>query len=650
MSHRGPARSGLVGAAALLLGLGGVLLWMMLIGGPVEMVRGLVGANDHFRKAESALSSGSLKTARYETHAAAAAVDRLEAGYKLSGPLLDLASIDDRVRRGRRALPHLVSALEDTSAAARGTLSIADDSLRGPNKIIERNPETDQARVRLDRVEEIGELVTTIRADVASARSELEAIDPSDLPKRFRADLARGIDRAVEADAVLADAEAGFEILPSVLGAEGPRTYLLAMQNSGELRGTGGAMLRFADLRFDDGAAELLPSQSVYKIDRERTRLDIPLPGDAWYVAGIEDAQRFGNANWSPDWPLTSELTLAYREEADRELLPNEELPPIDGMIGVDPTVMEEMLTAAGRFETEGGRPITTRKVARLLLYQAYAQFPNPGERRGRLNEIVDKFYAQVLKPDYPSKLPDAFGAALASKHLQVWMRDPLEQAFIRAMDWDAGIKKANGADYLMVVEQNVGGNKLNYYEEQTHTMDIRIEGRDAIATTEVAITNGAILPGPRYMLGDSNGLHRPMINVYVPGDAQLVDAAAGPTLLPLAAEGTSMWPATNQPAEHQERGKKVWSATLEIPPGEDGFVRYDYRVPGVVHDRGGRSHYRLVLQHQPKVRPETLELTLELPRDATDIDAPGWKRDGRVLTRVKPLEEDMELRVSWRN
>jgi hypothetical protein len=84
--------------------------------------------------------------------------------------------------------------------------------------------------------------------------------------------------------------------------------------------------------------------------------------------------------------------------------------------------------------------------------------------------------------------------------------------------------------------------------------------------------------------------------------------------------------------------------------PRENGFVRYDYRVPGAVHERGGRSSYRLVLQHQPKIRPETLELTLQLPIGATNVRAPGWKRDGDLLRRIKPLEEDMELKVSWRS
>ena len=649
MSHRGPARSGLVAAAALLSGLAGVSLWLMLMGGPARLAIGLLDANDHLRRAEKALSSGALKVARYETHSAAAAVERMSNGYDLAGPMLDLASLDGRINRARRALPHLMRALEHTSAAATGTLSIADDALRGPNKIIERDPETDVARIRIERIEAIGDLVAHIRTDVTGAREALRAIDPNDLPERYRKDIDRGIAQAHEADSVLARAHAGFEILPAVLGADGPRTYLLAMQNSAELRGTGGAMLRFADLRFDEGVAELLPSQSVYKIDKERTTLDIPLPEDAWYVADIGDAQRFGNANWSPDWPLTAELTLAYRDRADQVLLPNESLSVIDGVIGVDPTVMQELLRAAGRFETAGGRPITARKVLSLLLYKTYAQFPNPGVRRQRLNEIVDEFYAKILKPEYPSKLPDTLGASLATKHMQIWMREPAEQAFIRRMDWDAAIRPAPHADYLYVVQQNVGGNKLNYFEEQAHSMDVRIEGRDALVSTKVEVTNGAILPGPRYVLGDSNGLHRPMINVYVPEDAELISAVPDGTLLPAAAEGTSMWPAPNLPAEHSERGKTVWSATLEIPPTEEGSVRYEYRVPGVVRTKDGRRSYRLVVQHQPKIYPEMLALTLRIPRSATDVVAPGWERDGNVLRRSRPLKEDMELKVSWR-
>jgi hypothetical protein len=72
--------------------------------------------------------------------------------------------------------------------------------------------------------------------------------------------------------------------------------------------------------------------------------------------------------------------------------------------------------------------------------------------------------------------------------------------------------------------------------------------------------------------------------------------------------------------------------------------------VPGVVHRTGNRSTYTLVLQHQPKVRPETAQVRLTLPRGAFAIHADGFERDGQRLVWAKKLTRDTELEVSWRS
>ncbi len=81
--------------------------------------------------------------------------------------------------------------------------------------------------------------------------------------------------------------------------------------------------------------------------------------------------------------------------------------------------------------------------------------------------------------------------------------------------------------------------------------------------------------------------------------------------------------------------------------------MRYEYRVPEVVWTRAGRSGYRLVLQHQPKARPGTMELRFELPEGARDVVAKGFDRRDEgpagVLVWEGPLDEDMVLEVSWR-
>jgi hypothetical protein len=185
--------------------------------------------------------------------------------------------------------------------------------------------------------------------------------------------------------------------------------------------------------------------------------------------------------------------------------------------------------------------------------------------------------------------------------------------------------------------------------------MDVEIDGSDARVSTEKRVWNNGVSPQPPYYLGDSQSnaacsssrcpTHKPMMNLYVQGDAELLawDVEGDRLDTPAPAIWTDGIPPT-----HSELGKKVWSATLDIPPGEQGAFTLDYLVPGVVDAREGRQVYRLHVQHQPKVRPEGLVVRLQLPEGATEVKAPGWERDGDTLVWEEDLKRDMVLEVSW--
>lgn len=623
------------------------MLWVSLLANPWRLATGLVSSADLLRRAEKHLSKGSLKQARYEVLAAVAAAERAASAYRARGPLIDLVTLSETARRALPEVEHLVAAAEHSAAAARGTLEVAQTALRGPNKIISRD-EIGEGVIDLDRIGEIGAIIGEVRHNVQEVASELAAVEPGDLPRAARDDVARGFARARSTERVLADAQVGFRLLPSILGAERKRTYLLGMQNNAELRGTGGAMLRFALLEIDQGRPRLLPSETVYDIDRERQPLfDIELPVDAWYVREIEDAHRFGNANWSPDWPLSARVSIAYGEVSEQPL------PPVDGAILVDPIVMRELLPGAGAIELRSNRFISAKRVVPFLMYNAYSVYPNSGIRRKVLREVVDVFYESLLKPKRPTELVQGMGRSLARKHMQVWLGDPAEQAFVQRMNWDGGIEEARDSDYFYAVQQNVGGNKLNYFEEQQDELSLAVVDRDDVAVrARVTVTNGVFAPQPRYVLGDSGdeeerqALHRPMMNIYAPGRAQLGSCSVRGRRIDTPPP--AVW-APSVP-EHRERGKKVWSATLEVPPGESASFGCRYRVPDAVTMEGGRSVYRLTVQHQPRVRPETLAVRLVLPPEARAIEAAGWDVSGRALTWERRLEEDLVLEVSWRS
>lgn len=651
-------RAGFGATLAFLTGIAGIFLWVSMLAGPFRLASGLLDAREHLDRAERALTKAATKDARYETLAAVAATERARAGLDSESPLLALAGRVPVAGDALKEIPHLVAAAEHSAAAAEGTLDVAQNALRGPDKVIAKDPGDPEGggRIRLDRIRAIARTISDVRKEIRAARDELKAVDLDNLPARARRAVRDGVEKAQKTNELLADVEDGFAILPAVLGADGPRTYVLGMQNSAEQRGTGGALLQFAVFTIDDGKPEFLrKSGTVYDVDQDRQQLTIPLPEDAWYVAGIPDAQRFGNANWSPDWPLSAQLMIDYAQ-ASAALLPDEiaETVPIDdvdGFIAVDPIAMEKLMPGVGPYTAGEGENktvyVTANRLVEFVLYKAYAKYPIQAIRRARLRDIVDGFYENVFKPKHPTELIDGFGSALAEKHMQIWMTDRAEQAFIEQMDWDGGIRVARDSDYLYVVEQNVGGNKFDYFSENTTTMEVSLEGDDAVVSTETRVHNGVFLPQPRWSAGDSarTGLHWPMMNVYVPLEAELIGAT-------YEGDRESTPPnlvfETEAPTEHFEKGKKVWSATFKIPPGEEAAMRLDYRVPGVVRSRDGRRVYRLIVQHQPKVRPEQLGITLTLPEGARAVEARGWKRKGDVLTWDKPLKTDLDLEVSW--
>ena len=642
----------MVTAGIVLAALLGTWLWLSMVTAPWKLVSGLLDARSHLNAAEKALSNGAMKNARYETLAAEAATARARGGFESAGPVMDLLRTLPRVGDALDETEHLVRAAELSADAAKGTLSIAEGALRGPDKIIERDPAdpTRSARFRLDRIDEIAGTVREVRAAISGARAELEAIDRTKLPRRLRDEVAKGIERTTKTDQILADAAAGLAILPRFLGADGPRTYLIAMLNSVEERGPGGSLLQFTRMTIEDGSPKLPKvknfSQSVYNIDVNRQRFDIPLPDDAWYVREIPDARRFGNANWSPDWPLSAQVSLSYARAAD----PN--FPDVDGVFAVDPVMFRNLMPGVGRFTTKYGNVISQRKAVHFLVNKAYSAFgPSEEVRRAVLGDMVNRFYERMIRPAHPTELVQGFGRSLAEKHMQIWLADPAEQAFIERMDWDGGIDPAEDADYFNVVEQNVGGNKLDYFQEQREVLEVSFDGDDAVTSALVELTNATFLPQHRYVMGDSggheHGLTRPMMNVYVPGRAELSGAEVDGTRVALAESAAATW-VGDRPPEHLELGKKVWSVALEIPIGGTQSVRYEYRVADVLQTVSGRRVYRLVVQHQPKIHPETLTIRIHVPEGARGIRAPGFERRGNMLVLERLVKTDLEVEVSW--
>ena len=123
-----------------------------------------------------------------------------------------------------------------------------------------------------------------------------------------------------------AAADQGARLLPPVLGADGPRRYLLVSQNPAELRATGGMIGAYAVLQAEGGrirmtapgsSAGLRPFDPPLRIDPQVRQLWTDLPGR--YPADVNLVPDFPTAaastgRWSaggpgPRWTVSSRWT-----------------------------------------------------------------------------------------------------------------------------------------------------------------------------------------------------------------------------------------------------------------------------------------------------------------------------------------------------
>ena len=96
--------------------------------------------------------------------------------------------------------------------------------------------------------------------------------------------------------------------LPSIVGADGPRTYLIAMLNPAEQRYSGGGALSFTTLRFDQGRVTFGKSVDVDDlIARGATQRWRPVPGNPWHRGG---PLRVTSSTFSPWWTVSGEELL----------------------------------------------------------------------------------------------------------------------------------------------------------------------------------------------------------------------------------------------------------------------------------------------------------------------------------------------------
>jgi len=526
------------------------LLFAAYAGWRVWQVRSdLQAASTSAHRLRSALADGDQRAAERELATlqgrSAAAADRTD------GPLWSVLA----------AAP----LLGDDAAAVRTTSQALDALSRdGLTPLVASSADLDAGAfapkagtVPLDAVSGLAEPVGAGSDAFAAARNRLDEVDPDGLVGPVRRpfeDLSRVVHDGARA---LETADKAVRLLPSMLGGQDDRRYLLVVQNNAEVRATGGMPGAVALVDARDGRIRMSRQATAGAFPELKTPV-LPLTAEERAVFGGQLGVFFQDANFTPDFSRTAELLAArWQQQYDGRL---------DGVLSVDPVALSYLLEATGPV-TVDGVTLSSANAADQLLNRTYLRLPDPKRQDAFFREVARAVFDAVSSgTGSPQRLIEALARGAGEGRLLVHSFDPAEQ---RELDGTRVAGElpgdADGRPQVGVYLNDATGSKMSYYLD--YTADVasttcsdgrqRLTGQFAIgsrAPADAASLPASITGGAGY--GIPAGSQMVATDIYGP---------VGGTLDDFVLDGKPLSP----PVLHYQ-GRPVASLALFFDPGQE--------------------------------------------------------------------------------
>ncbi len=248
--------------------------------------------------------------------------------------------------------------------------------------------------------------------------------------------------------------------LPRLLGgsSEGPKTYLVLIQNEDELRPTGGFITAVGKLVVWNGELISWDIVDSYTID-DMSKAYPPAP---WQMRSFMNIpiMTFRDANWFPDYPTTvkwAEYLFAYSNSYS-----------VNGVIAIDQHVLKSLLSVTGPLEVKEINatvsPENVQEVMRTQKVPPEDRLNDPNwYRKQFMNPIAEAILNRVLSGSgisWPALIQTVIGE-LDQRHVLAQLDDPVAARLLAARGWDGSIARDQG-DFLMTIDTNIGYNKTS--------------------------------------------------------------------------------------------------------------------------------------------------------------------------------------------
>lgn len=461
-------------------------------------------------------------------------------------------SADDIARLGAAPLVDVFEAIDWKTLMPKGKGLQLEPLAAAQSKLASAANAVRQSSERLDAIQ-VNSLMPQIASPVSEAREELRP-------------LREGLDSAADVA----------QILPSMMGNDSPRSYLLLIQNNAELRATGGIPGALAVLNVDKGKLSLGAQSSASALGPFTPRVDVD--PEQQHIYSTRLGKFMQDVNLTPDFPTAAQTAQTmWKARMGQEL---------DGVLALDPVALSYILDATGQVSIDdpqlreiaaNGLPmqLTTKNVVPTLLSDVYSKIAEPA--------LQDVYFAGVAKEVFSKisagngdtgKLIDGLTKGTSEGRILLWSRSSEEQSVIARNPISGAISGPSISPTQFGVYFNDGtGAKMDYYVKRTaQLVEECPNGEYGQVRIRVTSTNmapkDAATSLPEYVTGGGAfgvpaGTVQSNIVAYGPVQAHVESALVDGKKIGFASQLHS--------------GRPVGMVTVALAPGESSTVEFTF-------------------------------------------------------------------------
>ncbi|TFC89888.1 DUF4012 domain-containing protein [Cryobacterium sp. TMT4-31] len=385
-------------------------------------------------------------------------------------------------------------------------------------------------------------------------------------------------------------------VVPDMLGASGPRSYILLFQNLAETTALGGTAAALTEITIDAGQISIARQASSQTFLRDDS---LPvLAGDPKLAALYSPLiyTRLNLATSRPDFPTAAQITQAFWQRDVGGA--------VDGVISVDPAALSYMLGATGPVTMSTGDVLSKENAVALLLNEIYFRYQG---RDGP--DRTDAFFAEAARTMFgavtnsqaePQAMLSAVSQGVNEHRIMAWSSHPEEQKILEGTTLAGILPTTNESSTTAgVFFRDTSTSKMDFYLETGATLSTDVCTSATPTFTTTVNLHSTMTPEigktlPAYVASGFWGADLFRTEVYVYGPPGTTYVSSG------AAAGAALDTTTD------DLGRPVAKFTVMLAPGQTSEVAVTFSGP--------EANYAVPeLRTTPMLNPTTVA-----------VDAPG--------------------------